>query len=181
MKKYKKNITIKVACVFTEFMISMALMILIMFLFLEPKRLTEYYKAVLLLIVMILGFNLFLFLISLIGRIFIKTTYIIDNDILIVQNKDNNKVVDLREVKAITYDLGEISRYGNHPTLLVLFDNDYNYLISIENPPLSMVLCIKKKCNYASISYYNSKRFLFIILVSIAVAVVLGLMGIMSK
>ncbi len=87
MNKCKKNITIKIACVSTEFMICVIHMVLIMFLFLLPRRLTEFFLVILTMFVLIIVFNLFLYLISLIGRLFIKTTYIIDEDKLIVHRK----------------------------------------------------------------------------------------------
>lgn len=157
MKKYKKNITIKIACVSTEFVICVIPMILIMFLFLSPERLTEFFWIILTMLVLIIVFNLFLYLISLIGKLFIKTTYIINEDKLIVNGKIK-KNIDLSQVEAITYDLGELSKYGRNPSKLVIFDKDFKELLTIENPPLIMVVHVRKKCQRAKISYYNSKR-----------------------
>lgn len=180
MKKYKKNITIKIACVSTEFMICVIPMVLIMFLFLSPERLTEFFWIILTMLVLIIVFNLFLYLISIIGKLFIKTTYIINEDKLIVNGK-KLKNIDLLQVEAITYDLGELSKYGRNPSKLVIFDKDYKELLTIENPPLMMVVHVRKKCQRAKISYYNSKRILFFLVLCSGIAIAISLIAIISK
>lgn len=181
MNKYKKNITIKIACIFTEFMICVIPMVLIIFLFLSPERLTEFFWIILIMLVLIIVFNLFLYLISLIGKIFIKTTYIINEDKIIVNGKNYKKTIDLSQVEAITYDLGELSKYGRNPSKLVIFDKDYKELLTIKNPPLMMVVHVRKKCQGAKISYYNSKRILFFLVLCSGIAIAISLIAIISK
>lgn len=79
----------------------------------------------------IIAVNLFLYGISLIGKIFIKTTYIIDDENLIIKEENNERVISLQSVKSIIYDLGLLSRYGETSTKLVLFDANYKMIISI--------------------------------------------------
>lgn len=181
VKKYKKNITIKIACISTEFLICVIPMVLIMFLFLVPERLTEFIEVIGTIFILIVVFNLFLYIISLIGKNFIKTIYLINNDELIIRRNSKNKIIDLKSVNAITYDLGELNKYGSNPFKLVLFDKNYNNLITIENPPLIMVFHIKKKCNTAKISYYNSKRIFFFLLLCSGSAVVISLIAMLAK
>ena len=84
----------------------------------------EFFWIILTMLVLIIVFNLFLYLISLIGKLFIKTTYIINEDKLIVNGKIK-KNIDLSQVEAITYDLGGLSKYGRNPSKLVIFDKDF--------------------------------------------------------
>ncbi len=65
--------------------------------------------------------------------------------------------------------------------MLVLFDKDYKDLVTIDNPPLMMVVHIKKECNKAKVSYYNSKRILFFLLFFIVIAVAISLIAIIAK
>ena len=91
------------------------------------------------------------------------------------------EIHNLSQIEAITYDLGEISRYGWNPSNLVLFGKDYKVLLIIENPPLMMVVHFRKKCKWAKFSYRNSKRFLFFLVLSIGLAIAISLIAIISK
>ena len=173
MRKYKKNITIKIACVSTEFLICIIPMYLIMTIFLTPHRINEILEAMGTMLLIIIAVNLFLYGISLIGKIFIKTTYIIDDENLIIKEENNERVISLQSVKSIIYDLGLLSRYGETSTKLVLFDANYKMIISIINPPLTMVAKNKKKCKTAKVSYDNSKRFVTFLLMSCGISLVI--------
>ncbi len=95
MKKYKKNITIKIAYVFTECMICIFTMTLIMLLFLAPEELNKFIEMLAMLFLLTIVTDLLLYIISLIGKLFIKTIYIIDNEKLIVRRKNKEEVIDL--------------------------------------------------------------------------------------
>ena len=87
--------------------------------------------------------------------------------------ENNERVISLQSVKSIIYDLGLLSRYGETSTKLVLFDANYKMIISIINPPLTMVANIKKKCKTAKVSYDNSKRFVTFLLMSCGISLVI--------
>lgn len=176
MKKYKKNITVQLACILTESLICSIPMVFIL-LFLVPAGLAETFECILMALIMIVVINLFLYIISLIAKLFIKAIYIINNNDLIIQKNNKERIIDLKSVNFITYDLGELKQ----PSKLVLFDKDYKELLAIENPPLMMVAHIKKKCYFARVSYYNSKRFLFLLLLYCGIAVVISLIGLIAK
>ncbi len=110
MKKYKKNITIKIACVFTECMICTFSMTLIMLLILAPEKLNKFIEILVALFLLTVVVDLLLYIISLIEKLFIKTIYIIDNEKLIVRRKNKEEVIDLKSVNAITYDLGNLTK-----------------------------------------------------------------------
>ena len=46
----------------------------------------------------------------------------------------------------------------------MLFDNNFKQLVSINNPPIIMMLLLRKKCKNARVTFYNNKRFLYFLI-----------------
>lgn len=173
--KFKRNITITLACFLSESMICLIPMLLIFFLVFAPKKYNEFILGIFLgipIIIMIL--NVFLYLLSLIFKMFQRLTITINHNHMIVKNKNSSKTIYYKDIKGISYDLGSMpSRTNTQSSELVLFGENYSTLVSIKNPSLIMTHLIKKKCKHIKVSYYNSKRFLYEFLISLGVTLLI--------
>ena len=182
MKKYKRNIMIKVAGVISELIITFIPIYLISSLLLFPPLIfKDFIKFTGLTILVIVIVNIIFYIIAAIAKIFIKTAYIITSDSLITQiNDEVNSTIYLKDVYYLTYNFGAIDGQPS-PTELVLCDKEHKYLISIENPPLLMVINIKKKCLNAKITYFNSRRILFFLVSSLVISIIVSLISLIAN
>lgn len=182
MKKYKRNIMIKVAGVISELIITFIPIYLISSLLLFPPLIfKDFIKFTGLTILVIVIVNIIFYIIAAIAKIFIKTAYIITSDSLITQiNNEVHSTIYLKDVYYLTYNFGAIDGQPS-PTELVLFDKEHKYLISIENPPLLMVINIKKKCLNAKITYLNSRRILFFLVSSLVISIIVSLISLIAN
>ncbi len=162
--RFKRNITITLACVITECLISIIPMIFLIYLFFMMDKIDEIFLTLLIVPYFILLINVILIIISFIAQIFIKTKYYVNAECLVIKTKIQNKKINYDEIKGITYDYGDLTKFNIKPSQLVLFDKDYKQLLSINNPSIIMVHLIRRKCKYAKVSYYHNKRFLYILL-----------------
>ena len=103
-------------------------------------------------------------IISFITQLFIKTKYYVKEKCLVVTTKTTNKEINYEEIVGITYDYGDLTKFTKKQSQVVLFDKDYNQLLSVDNPSIIMVHLIRKKCKKAKVSYYHNKRLLFLLL-----------------
>ena len=161
---FKRNITITLACVITECLISLIPMIFMIYLFFMMDKMDEIFSTLLIVPYFILIINVILILISLIAQIFIKTKYYVNAECLVIKTKTQNREINYDEIKGITYDYGDLTKFNPQPSQLVLFDKDYKQLLSINNPSIIMVHLIRRKCKHAKVSYYHNKRFLYLLL-----------------
>ena len=158
---FKRNITITLACVITECLISLIPMIFLIYLFFMIDKMGEILSTLLLVPYFILIINVILIIISFIAQIFIKTKYYVKDKSLVIKTKTKNKEINYDEINGITYDYGDLTKFHTKPSQLVLFDKDYKQLLSINNQPIIMVHLIRRKCKHAKVSYYHNKRFLY--------------------
>lgn len=161
---FKRNITITLACVITECLISLIPMIVMIYLFFMMDNISEIFSALLAIPYFILIINVILIVISFIAQIFIKTKYYVNDDCLVIKTKTKIKKINYNEIGGIAYDYGDLTRFNTKPSELVLFDKEYNQLLSIDNPSIIMVHLIRKKCKYVKVRYYHNKRFLYLLL-----------------
>ena len=157
---FKRNITITLACVITEFLISLIPAIIMIYLFFLMDRIGEIFSTLFIVPYLILIINVVLIIISLIAQIFIKTKYYVNEKCLVVKTETKNEEINYDEIKGITYDFGVLTKFNTKPSQLVLFGKDYKQLLYINNPSIIMVHLIRRKCKHAKVSYYNNKRFL---------------------
>lgn len=141
---FKKNITITFTCVINECFISLIPMIFMIYMFFLPDKISELFSTLLIVPYLILISNIILFIISLIAQIFITTKYYVNEDCLVVKTKNKYKEINYGEIVGITYDFGDLTRFGTKPSQIVLFDKEYKQLLSINNPSIIMVHMIKK-------------------------------------
>ena len=160
---FKKNITITVACVITECLISLIPMIFVIYIFFMMDKISEIFSTLLIVPYFILIINIVLIIISLIAQIFIKTKYYVDKECLVIKTKNTVKEIKYSEIKGIVYDFGDLIKFNTTPSQLVLFGKEYVQLLSINNPPIIMVHMIKKKCKNIKVGYYHNKRFLYLL------------------
>ena len=173
---FKRNITITLACVITECLISLIPMIFMIYLFFMIDKIDEIFSTLLIVPYFILIINVILIIISFIAQIFIKTKYYVNAECLVIKTKTQNKKINYDEIKDITYDYGELTKFNNQPSQLVLFDKDYKQLLSINNPSIIMVHLIRRKCKHAKVCYYNNKRFLYLLLLTNAIFLLISIL-----
>lgn len=169
---FKRNITIKIACVCTELLISCIPIIFFIYLFFAIDKINEVWSTLMMIPYLILIINIVLIIISSIANIFIKTKYCVKIEKLLIITKTETREINYDEIMYITYDCGNLTKYNRYPSQLVLFDKKYKQLLSIINPSIIMVHVIVKKCKHAKISYYNNRRFLFLLLFTNGVALI---------
>ena len=163
---FKRNITITIACVITEFLICLIPTIFMIYVLFLRDKISEILSTLMIVPCFILLANVFLLAISLISLIFIKTKYKVGADHLVVVTKSKTTEIKYDTIARIAYDFGYLlSRYNLQPSQLVLFDSNHNQLLSINNPSIIMTFLICKKCNGAKITYHNNKRFLWLLAV----------------
>lgn len=162
--RFKKNITVTVACVITECLISLIPVILMIYIFFMADKISEIFSTLFIIPYFILIINVILFIISLIARIFIKTEYCVNDECLLIKTESNEKQLKYGEISSITYDMGDLTKFNTQPSQLVLFDKESKQLLSVSNPSIIMTHMIKKNCKNIKISYYHNKRFLYLLL-----------------
>lgn len=162
--RFKRNITITLACVITECLISLIPSICMIYIFFIRDRIKEMLFTVLVVPYFILIINAILIIISLIAQIFMKTRYQINRESLVVETKNEVKEIRYEIIESIIYDFGDLTKFHTNPSQLVLFDKDCKPLLSINNPSIIMVYKIRNKCKNRKIAYYNNKRFLYLLL-----------------
>lgn len=160
---FKRNITITLACVITECLISLVPMIFIIYIFFAMDKISEIFSTLLVVPYFILITNIALIIISLIAQIFIKTKYYVNEKCLVVKTKSKVKEIIYEEIASIAFDFGDLTKFNTKPSQLVLFDRQYNELLSVNNPSIIMVHMLKKKCKNIKVSYYHNKRFLYLL------------------
>ena len=159
---FKKNITITVACVITECLISLIPTILIIYIFFMTDKINEIFSTLLIIPYLILIINAFFIIISLIAQLFIKTKYYVDKEELVIRTKTKVKKINYNEIANMTYDFGNLIKFNTMPSQLILFGKDFKQLLSINNPSIIMVHLLKKKCKKIKMSYYHNKRFFYL-------------------
>ncbi|MBR2965914.1 MAG: hypothetical protein IKC52_00380 [Clostridia bacterium] len=159
---FRRNITITVACVVTECLLSLAPAIVIIYLFFLPDKMTEIWSTLLIVPYLILILNVVFVLISAIANIFVDTKYFVGETKITVLSKDKRTEISYGEISAIAYDFGDLSLRHTKATRLTLVDKEHKQLLSVNNPPILMVHKIKKKCKNIKMDYYHSKRFLYL-------------------
>ncbi len=162
--RFKRNITITLACVITECLISLIPMIFMIYIFFMRDKTDEMFSTLLIVPYFILIINVVLFVISLIARIFTKTTYFVNKNSVVVNSKSKVEEINYDEISEITYDFGDLTKFNTKPSQLILFNKDFKQLLSVNNPSIIMVHMIKRRCKNIKVSYYHSKRFLYFFL-----------------
>ena len=117
-----------------------------------------------------------LIVISLFCRVFITTSYYINNETFVVKGKEYVKEIRYTEVAGLTYDFGDLLKFHTKPSQLVLFDRNFKSLISINNPSIIMVQSLKYKCKNAMLNYDHSKRFLYLFALINGIGLVLSIL-----
>ena len=128
---FKRNITITLACVITEFLISLIPMIFMIYLFFMMDKIDEIFSTLLIVPCFILIINVILIIISFIAQIFIKTKYYVNAECLVIKTKTQNKIINYDEIKGITYDYGELTKFNNHHNWCYLIKIINNYYLLI--------------------------------------------------
>ncbi len=160
--KFKRNITITLACVITECLISLVPVIFMIYIFFMMNKTNELFSTLLIVPYLILIINFVLIIISLIAQMFIKTKYYVNKECLVIKTKDKVKEINYEKIFAITYDFGDLTKFNTKPSQLVLFDENYKQLLLVNNPSIIMVHMIRRKCKNIKVIFYHNKIFLYL-------------------
>lgn len=178
---FKKNITITLACIITECLVSFIPMICIIYIFFIRGKMGELVSTLLIVPYLIVIVNIVLLTISLIAQIFIKTKYYIQEDVLRIRTNNDVQEIKYSEIGNISYDFGDITKFNTKPSKLVVFNKGNQELLLINNPPMAMVYMLKKKCKTVKFNYYHHTRFLYLLalinLVGIVSSIVIACMS----
>ena len=158
---FRRNITITIACIMTEFLLCLIPTIFMIYIFFIPDKINEIFSTLLIVPYFILIINAILIIISLISQIFIKTKFYLNKETLIVKEKEKSKEIHYNEIANITYDFGDLTKFNGAPSQATLFDKEFKQILLIKNPSIIMVHLLKKRCKNAKMSYKHNKRFLF--------------------
>lgn len=161
--KFKKNITVTLACVITECLFSIIPVILMIYLFFFIDKFNEIFSTLLIVPYFIVIINIILIIISLIGSIFIKTKYILNENVLVIVTPKKSWEINYADIANITYDFGDLTRFNAKPSQLILFDKEFKQLLIVDNPSIIMVSILRKKCKNVKVNYYHNKRFLYLL------------------
>lgn len=160
---FKKNITVTVACVITECLLSLVPAITIIYLFFMPDKLSDIFSTLFIIPYVILIINVILLIISIIARLFIHTKYFVGEEKLTIISRKGSTGISYNEISAIAYDFGDLNKWHAKASQLVLLGKDSKQLLTISNPPIILVRKIKAKCKNIKINYYHNKRFLYLL------------------
>ena len=159
---FKRNITITVACIITECLISLIPVVFMIYIFFSIDKIGEIFSTLLIIPFLILIINLLLIIISLIAQIFIKTEYCLKKEFLVIKTQNSVQEIKYTDITSIAYDFGNLTRFNTRQSQLVLFGKQCQQLVSIYNPSIRMVHIIKTKCKNAKTEHYHNKRFLWL-------------------
>ncbi len=162
--KFKKNITITIACVITECLLSLIPLIFIIYIFFLNERFNEIFSTLLIVPYFTLIINVILIIVTLISQLFIKTKYCVKDETLMFSSPKKNFEINYNDIYNITYDFGDLTKFHTRPSQLVIFDKEFKQLLTIDNPSIIMVSLLRKKCKNAKMNYYHNKRFLYLLL-----------------
>ena len=174
---FKRNITITLACVITECLLSLIPTIFIIYLFFIPHEINEMLSTLLVVPYFILIINFILLTISLISQIFIKTKFYVNKESLVIERKNELKEINYTEIANMTYDFGDLTKFNTKPSQLVLFDKDFKQLLSINNPSIIMVHILKKRCKNSKMCYCHNKRFLYFLILINGIVLLIALLA----
>lgn len=172
---FKRNVTITVACVITECLLSLIPTIFIIYAFFMLDKINEIFSTLLLVPYLILIINAVLIIISFICQIFIKTKFHIGKETLVIKEKETIRKIPFNKISSMTYDFGCLEKFNARPSQLVLFDDDFKELLSINNPSIIMVHILKKRCKNLKMDYYHNKRFLYLIALINSIALLISI------
>lgn len=174
---FKRNITITLACIITECLLSLIPTIIIIYCFFMLDKINEIFSTLLLVPYLILIINVALIIISFVCQIFIKTRFYVGKESLVIKEKENTREIAFNKINEMTYDFGCLTKFNGRPSQLVLFDKDFKELLSINNPSIIMVHMIKKRCKNVKMNYFHSKRFLYFVVVINSVVLLIAILA----
>ena len=163
--KFKKNITVKIGCIASEFLASCVPSILLITFLFTKSSLQDILLALFIVPYFGVIVNFILALISIISSLFDKTYYKVHNDRLIVFDKGNSFEITYSEITSITLDFGSLDKFNAQKMQLIIWGHDSKRLLTIDNPSLVMTNLLKKKSK-VPFNYLNQKRGLFIFILT---------------
>lgn len=170
--KFKRNLTLSLACHTTEFVLCLIPMFLILGFSRDIGSFAQYCRNMFsTYFIALILLNVFFVLLSLILSIFQKKTFTLNDEFVLVEEKSKGYAISYSDVKEVSIDLGSTGRMSSRPMELRLYDEKHRVLLSVTDPSMLMMHKIKKKCVFAKTSYINSKKYIWYLVASTAVAV----------
>lgn len=170
--KFKRNLTLSFAYFMNELYISLIPAIFIIGLSWNLATIIDLCKVALCVIIIVIPiFNILMYLLNLVLSLYQKTTIILNDEYIIIEAGGELSTVYYKNIANIYLHLGELSRTHYRPVELEICSEDNKTVLDITNPSLIMVYLINKKCPFAKITYYNSKRTLYVLGISVLTAI----------
>lgn len=166
--KFKKNITGKIGCTISEFLLSCLPAILLIMIFFTKSGFSDILSAMFVIPYFLVVINIILMLISIICALFDKTFYKIDNNRLVTFDKGRLCEIAYSDITSITFDFGTLDKFNAQKMQLIIWGNDSKKLLIINNPSLMMTHMLKIKSG-VSLNYINEKRRWFIFVITNAI------------
>ena len=166
--KFKKNITGKIGCIISEFLVSCLPAILLIMIFFTKSGFNDILSGLFVIPYFLVIINIILVSISIIYALFDKTFYKIYNDRLVAFDKGHLCEILYSDITSITFDFGTLDRFNAQKMQLIIWGNDSIRLLIINNPSLIMTHMLKIKSG-VSLNYLNGKRRLFIFVITNAI------------
>lgn len=154
MKKFKPAYGMAVIFSFIQiyyyFAIAMIPAVIIMSIKAGEKVWNNLFNLLMITIIMIILFCIIPIIINLISKIFSKEHVKIEDDVLYYKGDK----INLREVKKLSWYLGEMSRSSVSACALCIIMNDGDFL-TINRPSIILIHYLKRKCVNAKLSVQN--------------------------
>lgn len=160
--KFKRNITVKIGCIISEFLVSCIPAILLIMILFTQSSLIDILSTLFIIPYFVVIINVILVLISTTCALFDKTFYKVNNDRLIVSDRDHLFEIAYSDINSITFDFGSLDKFNAQKMQLIVWGNGLKKLLIINNPSLIMTHMLKTKSK-VSLNYLNEKRGLFIL------------------
>ena len=173
--RFKRNPTATIACVMNECLVSLIPAIVIVYVVFIPNQINDLLSTLFIVPYLAFVLDVMLIFFSLIAGIFIKTTYCVGKESLVVKQKDYVKEIKYNEIASFTYDFGNVfSQFNRTPSQLVLLSREGKQLLVINNPSITMALFVWKKCKHAEVHLEHNKRILFFLAIINGIVLLFG-------
>lgn len=170
--KFKRNLTVSFACHMTEIALCLIPMFLILGLSTDRGSFAQYCKDMFsVYFIALILLNVFLIALGIILSIFQKKTFTLNDEFVLIEEKGKESIINYSDVKEVSIDLGSTGRISSRSMELRLYGEKRKLLLSVTDPSILMMHKIKKKCVFAKTIYSNSKKYIWYLVASAAIAV----------
>lgn len=174
--KFKPNYFNQFLIFVSSLTIGVIPMTFIMILILKPEELKEYWRALLVVPLLIIAYLVVFNAINFIITLFVKTRVILHEDCFSYRNT----IYKYSDVIEMEFDIGAISKTSFKPCILVLY-RDGQAGIVINSPSIIMIIAMRKKLKHLPFRISGWKFICFSFIMMIVVSLVIGVIARISN